>query len=69
MDKYCVNRNAQPNGDHEVHKMNCLFLPLPEHQLNLGYFFNCKDAVNEAKKTYPYTADGCHYCCPECDLR
>lgn len=69
MDLYYVNQNAQTNGDHEVHKSTCVFMPEPQHRLYLGTFTNCRDAVKEAKKTYPYTADGCHYCCPECDLR
>jgi hypothetical protein len=68
MDNYCVNRNAQENGDHEVHKMTCLYLPLAEHQLPLGYFNNCHEAVAAAKRYYSL-ADGCHYCCPECDKR
>jgi hypothetical protein len=69
MNLYYVNKNAQANGDHEVHKSTCSYLPEPQHQLYLGYFSNCQDAVKEAKKTYPFFADGCHYCCPECDLR
>ena len=27
MDHYYVNKNAQSNGDHEVHKENCDYLP------------------------------------------
>jgi hypothetical protein len=69
MDAYYVNKNAQPNGDHEVHKDGCAWMPEPQHKMYLGYFSNCHDAVKEAKKTFPTTADGCHYCCPECDLK
>ena len=69
MELYYVNKNAQPNGDHEVHKSNCVFLPTLENRQYLGYFNDCHEAVKEAKKFYPYTADGCHYCCPDCDLR
>ncbi len=69
MDAYCVNEIAQSDGDHEIHKMSCLFIPEPEHRLLLGLFDNCQDAVNEAKKIFPMTADGCHFCCPECDIR
>jgi hypothetical protein len=69
MDLYYVNKNAQSNGTHEVHKASCTFLPATIYRKHLGYFKNCYEAVKEAKKTYPYSADGCHYCCPESDLR
>jgi len=46
---YYVNKNAQPTGEHEVHKDDCSFLPDSENRIYLGYFDNCKDAVNEAK--------------------
>jgi hypothetical protein len=32
MAKYCVNTNAQPNGDHEVHKYSCERLPAEENR-------------------------------------
>lgn len=62
---YYVNTNAQSNGDHEVHKSGCSHMPDIWSQKFLGSFTNCKDAVEEAKKTYP-TADGCYYCAYEC---
>lgn len=27
MSKYYVNKKAQANGDHEVHKESCVYLP------------------------------------------
>lgn len=63
--KYYVNQNAQPNGDHEVHREGCRFMPNPENRKYLGEFFTCLGAVVEAKKTYP-KADGCAVCSPEC---
>lgn len=66
--KYYVNKNAQSNGDHEVHNANCRALPHPENRLYLGEFNNCRDAVATAKRTYP-TADGCAICSPECNTR
>lgn len=69
MAKYCVNTNAQDNGDHEVHKYTCEWLPIEENRKYLGVFDNCFDAVQEAKKTYPTTADGCKHCSPECHTR
>jgi len=66
MDHYYVNKNAQSNGDHEVHTANCFYLPTIENRLYLGMFSSCGDAVKEAKKTYS-KADGCYYCCRECN--
>ena len=65
MPKYYVNKNAQANGDHEVHKESCSRMPLGQNAKYLGIFNNCHDAVAEAKKYYP-KADGCYYCSNEC---
>jgi ABC-type sulfate transport system substrate-binding protein len=65
MAKYYVNKVAQSNGDHEVHKEGCSFMPSTENKKYLGDFSNCKDAVDEAKKTYPQS-NGCYYCSNEC---
>lgn len=65
MMKYYVNKNAQANGDHEVHTANCSFLPKSENRLYLGEFNNCKDAIREAKK-YFSQVNGCYYCSKEC---
>lgn len=62
---YYVNKNAQANGDHEVHKSGCSYMPSPENRMFLGDFSSCHGAVREAKKTYP-TADGCYHCSPAC---
>ena len=62
---YYVNKNAQANGDHEVHKSNCSFLPDTDNRMYLGDFTNCHDAVAAAKKHYPQS-DGCYYCSPDC---
>ena len=65
MASYYVNKKAQANGDHEVHKSGCIFMPSVENRKYLGEFYNCRDAVNEAKKTYT-TANGCKTCSNEC---
>lgn len=65
MARYYVNKNAQNNGDHEVHKSGCSYMPDTENRLYLGDFDNCKDAIKEAKKTYS-KSNGCYYCCNEC---
>lgn len=68
MKKYYVNKKSQPNGDHEVHTIDCSFLPSPENRLYLGEFSNCKDAVAEAKKTYHQT-NGCYFCSNSCHTK
>ncbi|KAB2913759.1 MAG: hypothetical protein F9K23_16075 [Bacteroidetes bacterium] len=67
MARYYVNKNAQNNGDHEVHRSGCSYMPDTENRLYLGDFDNCKDAIKEAKKTYP-KSNGCYYCCNECHI-
>jgi hypothetical protein len=66
---YYVNKRAQNNGDNEVHKDGCSYLPAPENRSYLGEFEDCHAAVKEARKTYPKTANGCAYCCPACHTR
>ena len=65
MQKYCVNKKVQLNGDHEVHKYSCKWLPEEENRQDLGDFDNCRDAVLEAKK-YFALSNGCYYCSNEC---
>lgn len=62
---YYVNKKAQANGDHEVHKSGCSFMPIEENRKYLGSFNNCFDAVREAKQFYPQS-NGCYYCSKEC---
>lgn len=62
---YYVNKNAQSNGDHEVHKTGCSFMPAIDNRKYLGEFNSCSSAVNEAKKTYT-KSNGCFYCSKEC---
>ena len=38
---YYVNDNAQPNGDHEVHKDGCNWLLRARSKTYLGYFDRC----------------------------
>jgi len=63
MAAYYVNKNAQANGDHEVHVNGCS--RMPTDRLSLGDFESCHGAVAEAKKTYPQS-NGCYYCCKAC---
>lgn len=71
MPNYCVNSNAQSNGDHEVHDLastkGCL--PSARNQVSLGYFGSCTGAVTEAKRRGYSTANGCAYCAAACNTR
>lgn len=66
MSMYYVNKNAQSNGDHEVHKDGCSYLPNPENRIDLGYHTNCQSAVRKAKEHYSQS-NGCYYCSRECN--
>lgn len=68
MANYYVNVNAQPTGEHEVHQDGCSTPPLIHNRKNLGIFYNCQDAVKEAKKHYN-NVDGCKNCIPTCHKR
>ena len=65
MKKYYVNDNTQANGDHEVHREDCQYLPLPQNRTYLGKFSNCKPAVKEAEKHHRQV-NGCKTCSIEC---
>ena len=65
MAHYYVNKNAQPNGDHEVHTDACSWLPDALNRTYLGLFDSCFGAVAKAKTIYS-TADGCARCSPAC---
>ncbi len=68
MPRYYVNKNAQANGDHEVHTTGCSFMPAKENRIYLGDFGSCSPAVREAKKHYSQS-DGCFYCANACHKR
>ena len=42
--RYCVNDNAQDNGDHEVHTYSCSWLPEEKNRTYLGDFASCAPA-------------------------
>lgn len=65
MSKYYVNKMAQSNGDHEVHIEGCSRMPDNNNRLYLGDFYNCHDAVSEAKNYYQHS-NGCYYCSRPC---
>ena len=63
--KYYVNRNAQDNGDHEVHIISCQWFPSLDNIQYLGEFESCFPAVLEAAK-YLTRVNGWKYCCEPC---
>ena len=65
MARYYVNNKAQSNGDHEVHKEGCSFMPAPENRTYLGDFSHCREAVRAARNIYAQV-NGCYYCSYEC---
>lgn len=68
MPKYLVNRNAQPNGDREVHDEASPYgcLPEPENRVALGTFTYCNGSVSEAYRRGYSRANGCAYCASSC---
>ena len=67
MPNYCVNTNAQPNGDHEVHDTSSTkgCLPSTWNRKDLGYHSSCTSAV-QAARSYYNSANGCAVCAPLC---
>lgn len=47
--RFYVNKKAQSNGDHEVHRATCSWLPEPENRQYLGDFATPQQALIEAK--------------------
>ena len=65
MASYYVNKNAQANGDHEVHTTGCTWLPALQNRTYLGEFIACSTAVTEARKHYT-KVNGCYFCSNAC---
>jgi hypothetical protein len=63
MARYVVNRVAQANGDHEVHKQGCSYFPASYFEL--GDHSGCRTAVSQAKQ-YFSQSNGCYWCSQEC---
>lgn len=65
MPHYYVNDNVQDNGDHEVHKEGCSFMPDVDNRTYLGLFNSCTPAVREARDHHDQV-NGCYYCSEPC---
>lgn len=65
MSRYYVNRNAQSNGDHEVHTTGCSFMPAAANRIYLGDYGACRPAVFKAREHYDQS-NGCYYCSRIC---
>ena len=68
MPHFYVSKQAQPNGDHEVHQYGCTFIPRPENRLHLGEYTGCHQAVAAARRYY-LQSNGCFSCAPDCHTR
>lgn len=62
--KFYVHTIPQSNGDHEVHRATCSWLPNASNRLYLGDFVSSTSALREARKFFTHV-DGCYFCCPE----
>ena len=65
MSVYYVNKNPQVNGDHEVHKQGCNYMPDDLNKVYLGDYLSCRSAVTKALEFYS-KSNGCFHCSEEC---
>jgi hypothetical protein len=65
MARYYVSKNAQSNGDHEVHKFSCSRLPKQQNRIFVGNHSSCRPAVRRARRKYSQV-NGCYYCSNSC---
>lgn len=69
MPRFIINKNAQANGDHEVHNatIGCSYMPQQANQVDLGTHLSCAGAVTNAKSKWPgLRINGCYYCSISC---
>lgn len=69
MPHYIVDRNAQANGDHEVHLSGSVWscLPAEADQRELGSHDGCASALRIARLFYG-KANGCARCAVSCHV-
>ena len=61
MAEFYVERVAQSNGDHIVHKSDCSLLPSKEAMQYLGAISNSNSALKKANQTFRQV-NGCSQC-------
>ena len=69
MARFIINKNQQPNGDHEVHNktIGCSYMPEIANQIDLGIHGSCYSAVRKAQTDWPgKRINGCFYCANTC---
>ena len=66
MPKYYVHTKKDAQGDYEVHKEGCDYLPSAANREYLGTFSGCKEAVKAAEDKGYKPANGCVHCSKEC---
>lgn len=66
--RYFVATRAKDNGDYEVHKSGCRFLPGERRRQYIGSFDSGFHALREARQLY-VQSNGCASCLPECHTK
>ncbi|MGR8933140.1 MAG: hypothetical protein ACU837_01970 [Gammaproteobacteria bacterium] len=61
MAEFYVEKIAQSNGEHVVHKSDCSLLPSHETLQYLGAISNCDSALKKAGQFYRQV-NGCAHC-------
>ena len=62
---FYVNDNAQRNGDQEVRREGCSYMPNQANRTYLGQHDNCLSAVVAAAVQYQQV-NGCYFCSRKC---
>ncbi|MFA7155768.1 MAG: hypothetical protein WC112_08570 [Proteiniphilum sp.] len=66
MDYYYLIQNSDRTPDiapEEVHRQECRCLKNATHSIYLGCFSSSHDAVEHARRIYPFRAELCPECC------
>ena len=69
MKSYRINKNTDtnPGGHNEVHSEDCTHYSVLKDYEYLGQFSSCHGAIQEARDRNYTKADGCAFCCPDCN--
>lgn len=60
--KFFVTKIESDNDTCTIHKSICEYLPSDSNRIELGEFYSCSDALDEAKKNHD-RSNGCFHCC------